>query len=1063
MKENRGFLFNRIRLIALILSVVGLGVNTLRADSKIVIISPEIDVDAVCGFNIKDNIKLCVTDATDTCIWEVTDGVGSFGNPIKTYGNIYGDTILFKFSDEPKTGTITAKIVSKTDHTVVKGTAELKLTQIPKAAVVSDITWDAPVCQNIAVRFELPEDEGFATKYLPGQLHFAWTFLEQEQKDWSDYTQDYRDAEDEDGFSYTRALEDPAFDGGKVVVTPYTCDGPLGTKYRTNATDKPLVPFIVQGLYTDEAIKPLKQKEGEQADGEDRWEEDEVAEGERKKICHDYSDTKGAIWNRLNGDGSEGRVYLGFGDFQAWLDAEDPSTLPEYYYSYTWEFDEKEFVADVEKMERDAYAKMGFGLNKSRIILRVMGGKNDGFEDNIHTVKLTVRCDTCIARGGNPSDFTYTSTIQFDRKDSISDFRDPEFPIDYTVQAEGKVCAGEETTLRLSMDETSALMFETNSNAEYFILDPRKPNGQSAGWQETGSRKEGNDNIYNFKTAKTSWTGRVGDTINVSVYPANSCFRNLKETTQNGKMFKIFVRNPPIPPTLYDPVLNKAIAPQFTESRWEEWKQENKDAPDEQETSERVQVCNFTTTQSSAWLASTQTFGLQVKGDSLFAPPGGSNAFRIVDFDNMLDDENGRSRITRQLETRSSSSQKDSSWVSLSVRPDARQYFENVQEIKLGFYAFGACPGGDTGVYYIRIIDTLAVTDIVSDQHYMGWDTICEGLELDLHSNENYVTTWDVQGEDPYERTMVVTDRVDYDWKKPDDWSFISKSSSRSGRLNDNVVLNAGASSGTVQLRFQNRCGYSRYLDSNVFVYPFVRFQIIGDTTPCRGETVEYKFVKPEFRGLQGDSIHYTLGYPGTWSIVNGSIRGMTREDDTISMSFKVADLANRPVSMGGYYWNSDYDNPMPHLSPGVEAAGCVNVENGKISPHHVDSLTVKVKPYTSKPIAVDKYDTVCADEPYRFDVKKGADVDDSVFFSWFFPDGWTVDYFSKDWDTVDFMTPVGHSHERHTLRVVSNRYDCKATNKGDTLDIPILLMDTLQVKGDFYDAELSKRENKLV
>ncbi|MDE7090467.1 MAG: hypothetical protein K2O53_01930, partial [Bacteroidales bacterium] len=73
-----------------------MGVNTLRADSKIVIISPEIDVDAVCGFNIKDNIKLCVTDATDTCIWEVTDGVGSFGNPIKTYVNIYGDTILFK-------------------------------------------------------------------------------------------------------------------------------------------------------------------------------------------------------------------------------------------------------------------------------------------------------------------------------------------------------------------------------------------------------------------------------------------------------------------------------------------------------------------------------------------------------------------------------------------------------------------------------------------------------------------------------------------------------------------------------------------------------------------------------------------------------------------------------------------------------------------------------------------------------------------------------------------------------------------------------------------------------
>ena len=148
-------------------------------------------------------------------------------------------------------------------------------------------------------------------------------------------------------FSFIRALEDPAFDGGKVVVTPYTCDGPPGTRYRTNATDRDLSPFIIQGLYTDKpAIQFLKQKEGEQADGEDRWEVDEVAEGEKKSICRDYS-TVSSYWNIRNGDGTEGRVYLGFGDFQNWLDAEDKSTLPEYYYSYTWEFDEQDFVADV--------------------------------------------------------------------------------------------------------------------------------------------------------------------------------------------------------------------------------------------------------------------------------------------------------------------------------------------------------------------------------------------------------------------------------------------------------------------------------------------------------------------------------------------------------------------------------------------------------------------------------------------------------------------------------------------------------------------------------------------
>ncbi|MDE5736299.1 MAG: hypothetical protein K2H65_04420, partial [Bacteroidales bacterium] len=402
------------------------------------------------------------------------------------------------------------------------------------------------------------------------------------------------------------------------------------------------------------------------------------------------------------------------------------------------------------------------------------------------------------------------------------------------------------------------------------------------------------------------------------------------------------------------------------------------------------------------------------------------------------------------------------SYVSLLVNRDARQYFENTKEVKLGFYGFNVCGAGDTGVYVIRIIDTLTVTDILSNQ-YANWDTICEGLEVSLYSTENYVTTWDVQGGDPAERENVETDRVTYDWKVPSDWT-IKLDTSRDGREADKAVLTAGASSGAVQLRFGNRCGYGKYMNDSVFVYPFARFKIIGDTTPCRGETVEYKFAKPEFRGLPGDSIHYTLSFPGKWQI-DGAIGGMERDDDTISISFHVADLANRPISIGGYYWNSAAERPMPHLSPGVEAAGCVNVVNGVISPHHIDSLTVKVKPYTSRPIAVDKEDTVCADGFYRFDVKKGADVDDSVFFGWIFPnpDEWTVEYYSKDWDTVDFMTPVGHSHERHTIRVFSNRYDCKTTNKGDTLDISVLLMDTLQVEGDFYDAELSKRENKLV
>ncbi|MDE6439524.1 MAG: hypothetical protein K2K51_00680, partial [Bacteroidales bacterium] len=724
-----------------------MGVNTLRADSKIVVIRPDnFNAAAICGFDTKGEIVLCAEDATDTCIWEATEGLGTFGRPVTTGGNVYGDTISFSFEEDPKNGTITVKIVDKANHDIVKGTAKLDLLQVPKAAVVSDITWDQPICENIPVEFKLPVETDYDTKYLPGQLHFAWTFLKPEWKDWTDYPHNFVDVDGEEDFTYSYKFETSDYDGGKVVVTPYTCDGPTGTKYRTNATDRTLSPFIIRGLYTDKpAIKPLKRKEGEVEEGEDKWEAEELEDGEKKSICRDYSGVS-PLWNRLNGDGTEGRVYLGFGDFQAWLDAEDKSSLPEYYYSYTWEFDEKEFVADEDRMEQKAYADMGFGLDKSRIILRVMGGKSDDEADKIHTVKLTVRCDTCIARGGDPADFTYTSVIEMERKDSISDFRapDPEGPINYTVQAEGHVCAGQETTLRLSMDDQNSLVYYDYSHAEYFILDPRKPNGQSAGWEEAGSTKDGKDNIYKFVTARTDYTGRTGDTIYVSVYPANSCFRNLNDTSQNGKMFKIFVRNPPLPPTLYDPIFGRAIKPQYTERYWEGWVKAHPGADDEQEIAERVQVCNFVDdplNRGNAWLNSTQQFGLLIKNDSLYNPAGGMNAFRIVDFDEVLNDESGRPQISYNFESRTASSVKDSSYVSLMVNRDARQYFENTKEVKLGFYGFNVCGAGDTGVYVIRIIDTLTVNDIISNQ-YASLDTICEGLEVSLYSTENYVTTW---------------------------------------------------------------------------------------------------------------------------------------------------------------------------------------------------------------------------------------------------------------------------------------------------------------------------------
>ena len=689
MRKNGRFFIKWLRLIGLLTGCFGLGVNALRADSRIVVLRPtNFDPTAVCGFDIRSEVWLCAEGANDTCIWEVTDGVGSFGYPVTLYGNKYGDTIPFNFAEMPVDGTITLKMGKNSEAVVGK----LELKQIKKAEPASDITWAPPVCQNIPIRFEMPVDEDYQTKYAPGSLHLRWTPL-QEKQDIADGESEFVDVSADGDFIWMHTFKGANFKDGKVVVTPYTCDGKNGSKYRTNVKEKELKPFIVQGLYKDVCIVTLKKKEGgELPDDMDHWEVDGSEDSPNTTICRNYGND---LWNGYIEN--NGYVSLGFGDYQAWLDAEDKTLLPEYYYTYDWSFAEDEFEYATEKM--DNQADWGFGKGKSRIMLRVLAGKT-----NVHTVKLTVRCDTCIARGGYPADFTYTAEIKLHRQDSIASFKDEVHPIEYNLEAQGNVCAGEEVVLRLSMDEMSEKYFDELSNAKHYTIDPKKPDGSSANWEQL-PQDPGDKEIHKFKTTRTSWNGRTGDTIYVSVYPPNDCFWNLKKVGANGKMFKVFVKNPPLPPVLRDPITGKGIAPQYTETRWEDLVEEGLGEGD-QKAAERVFVCNYTTWQDHTWLSGTQQFGLQVKGDSIFEP-GGGDAFRLVDYDDVFirdikidySFEKGRKPDNPDVK-------KDSSWITMSVRAGAREYFEGVQDVKVGFYAYNNCGRGDTGIDYICLVNT---------------------------------------------------------------------------------------------------------------------------------------------------------------------------------------------------------------------------------------------------------------------------------------------------------------------------------------------------------------------
>ncbi|MDE7104205.1 MAG: hypothetical protein K2O46_08175, partial [Bacteroidales bacterium] len=449
------------RLIGLLLSCLGLCANTLWAQRIVVLDPPDLNPDAVCGFDIRNKILLCVEDANDTCMWSADEGIGQFGDHSAQTGNKNADTIYFYLNQNPKSGDLKVKMGT--------GEGKLALTMIPRAVTVKDITWDPPICQNEEVEFRIPIDEDYETKYLPGSLHLRWTLL-WDGLDEMDGDPTFVNVTTDDDFNWHQKIRGADFKDGKVVVRPYTCDGPTGKQYRTAEKSADLTPFIVRGLYTGKHIHRLKKRDKEAGEEEgdvptDNWELDGTETEPNKTICRDYS-TDQPGWNEAYG--KEGYVYLGFAkeEYEEWLVAgsdEKRKLLPEYYYSYQWTIDPEEFEFATSKMNGFPIDD-GFGVNKSRVALRVLEGKNHGVETK-HSVTLTVKCETCIERGGAEADFTYTTTIDLERQDSILDFAS--FPIEYAVHVEDEVCAESTTVVEINMDEQSSGNFPLSNATQY--------------------------------------------------------------------------------------------------------------------------------------------------------------------------------------------------------------------------------------------------------------------------------------------------------------------------------------------------------------------------------------------------------------------------------------------------------------------------------------------------------------------------------------------------------------------------------------------------------------------
>ena len=1069
-----------LRLIGLLISCLGLCANTLWAQTaEIVFESPtNWDLNRICGFQEHPQVKLFVKDATDTCIWDIPGTIATSYEVSWKDGNIKGDTVNFICVSEPQSGTISVQVGKNGS---VKATGSLSLTFVPKAAVPQNLVLDYPICQNIPVHMSIDVDEGYSTKYEPGSLHLSWQHKPKDG-DFAEVPIGGVDVVSDADFKFTYTYSLKAYRDGEVQVKPFTCDA---TSYQTAAVSAKLTPFIVRNLYdgdndpSEKEIRPLKyEKPDPGAEEADPWQTGDTEND--KTICRFY----GTNWNETNrvpvpeqwrqpGMG-DGYLYLQFGRYYDFNTLEEPETYPEYYYRYEWTFNNgedgkpKELSWADEEMER--FKGNGFGREKNRVILQVHEG--DGY-NNHYTVNVKVYCDSCIARGGREEDFTYTASMTFDRLDSIQDFKDPDYlqyQVSYEVETQGRVCAGQETELKITYeDEASEKNFNNTNATLYYLQVP-------ATWEESNGSAPSSNLVFRYKIGRTSWDGRPGDTALVRVYPGNKCFRNLRDSNQNGKFLKVFVRNQPVKPTIYDPVLGTEIIGQYTDDRWETYKElMSLDYPsqDEYNSPHRVLMCNEIAGQTDKWLRANQSYGLFIRGETIRSSTG--SAWMVVDY------EAKRPKLTVDIDQASIYS--DSTTMVLSVAPGSHNEFRNA-DFKLGLYGRNECSGkdpetgieltGDTAIFYFKVIDTLTVDTIISKvMAYSKWDTLCEGTEIDFASQ--YKSQYVKWGSDDEKSNpaIVETDRVDYEWAFPEGWIYdpAQPNNDSSSEVPSMIV---GHGSGPVKLRFINRCSFDanpKFREKKVVVHPFVRVDIVGDTTPCQADSVVYKFKKAE----GADAYQWT--FPADWQVImpedgsNISDQSSADEKDSISISVRVGHQAGNVYVVG-----QKTNAPGVYDVYGNLRTDACDFRFDNYQGHNRDSLGIRVKPWTSKPVVDGEFpvlgrtlDTLCAETPYTFQVKKGADIDDSVFFRWIFPvgSGWTEDYYSKNSDTVDFTTAIFNPENsildphNKTIRVVSSRYDCDATNIGDTLDIPLWFTDTVSVEGEFYDANPTNNYTK--
>ncbi|MDE7338819.1 MAG: hypothetical protein K2M92_05960, partial [Bacteroidales bacterium] len=123
---------------------------------------------------------------------------------------------------------------------------------------------------------------------------------------------------------------------------------------------------------------------------------------------------------------------------------------------------------------------------------------------------------------------------------------------------------------------------------------------------------------------------------------------------------------------------------------------------------------------------------------------------------------------------------------------------------------------------------------------------------------------------------------------------------------------------------------------------------------------------------------------------------------------------------------------------------------------HRADSLFVFVRPFTGKPSLREWPNDLCARTAQTLAVMPDPSQDkktqQETYFTWKFPEDWSVNYRNARRDTVDVVIPNRITEEGvtplrgDTVMVYSHRHDCDPTNKGDSIFHVFRLVDTLSL-----------------